>query len=367
MAENFDVVIIGGGPGGASSALLLDQFGYKVCLVEKDDFPRFHIGESLLSMSLPLLRELNFLSVIESAGFLKKYGSVFIWGEPSRIINLGMPGHGYAWQVDRAKFDQLLLEECKKKVTVLRGKVKEVSQTTITVASPADRVLELRSPFVIDASGHARHVARTFGVEVIRHGYKRKAIFTRFSGCRLLEGQQSSHIVTEVTQDGWLWFIPLDSHGAASVGFVSTSRHITSKNLKSELLTQIKSSHLIQSLVPVNPCMIEPVRTQSYWNSIVSRPVINKRFFLSGDSLMFVDPLFSTGVHSSFFSGTLAARCIDATLSNGLDIGDVVRFYERKVRDYYNRTRSMIALLYSFGGETAPFWRLWKDHNDGIT
>lgn len=359
--KKFDVTVIGGGPSGCASALMLKKFGHNVCLIERSTFPRWHLGESLLSMSLPLLKEIGILKDIENSDFLKKYGSLFVWGPDLQIDELLMPGKGYAWQVERSRFDHIMYNRCKHEgIHVINGNVSnwikhgEDTLNVLEVNTKNEKIL-LASPYIIDASGATRFSAKKFGIHHRVNGLKRMAVYAQFPNVNRLEGKQRNHIISEATRDGWLWFIPLRDDGLTSIGFVGEAKKWQGQNPKDILFDQINKTQVINKLLKNKEVTFGPGR-QYYYNSVSVKPVINDNIFQVGDALMFVDPLFSTGVHSGLYTGTLAARCIDALITKKIEKDEIIQYYKNSTRTYYNRTNTLITSIYLLGKNTIGKW-----------
>src|SRR5919198_858065 len=188
MRDAADVVVIGGGPAGSVAATLLADAGHRVLVLERERFPRYHIGESLLSATLPILDAVGATPAIERHGFLEKPGGTFLWGrqrEPWSFWFREDPGgRPHAWQVVRAEFDQLLLENARGQAAVI---------------------------------GSARALRRFDAF------FKNLAIFGYFRGAERLPGELANHILSAAFADGWFWYIPLHD-GTMSVGAVVDAR-----------------------------------------------------------------------------------------------------------------------------------------------
>jgi halogenation protein CepH len=354
-----DVVVIGGGPAGAAVATWLARTGHAVTLLERVRFPRHHIGESLLGMTMPLLHELGVDASLSEAGFVPKTGSLFRWN--GHTFRLGMPHPGHAYQVDRSRFDSMLLAHARANgvnvaerslVTALthdpHGRVSGVEHTDDT-GEPRT----MAASWVIDATGLAQFAARRESMPIDLDGQKRLAVSGYFATTARPAPPRETDIITEAVRDGWLWFIPL-SDEVVSVGFVTdTSQPWDSPAaaLADQIATSVLVRPLLRDAVPTKPASV-----LRYTNHIVDRPLMRDGLVIVGDAAMFVDPLFSTGVHGALYSARLASAAVRSATAGG-DEAALAAWYDRSVRAHYHRVRTMVWLLYAAHAGDSPFWR----------
>ena len=230
--QSVDVLVIGGGPGGSSAATLLARRGYRVVLLERDRFPRDHVGESLLPASVPVLKELGVLPLMESEGFLRKWGATMVWGRDDapwswyfRETNRSYP---HAYQVWRPRFDQILLDNASEAgVDVREGHaVSEIlwdKQTARGVryrTGSGDGVVD--AEFLVDASGQSGVIGHSLGLRRWDTFFRNLAAYGYYRGSERLPAPDETNIFIESYQGGWTWNIPL-ADGMASVGVVVDS------------------------------------------------------------------------------------------------------------------------------------------------
>src|SRR5262245_12433185 len=233
MTTRPDVVVIGGGPAGSVTATLLADAGVSVTLLERERFPRYHIGESLLSATLPILDTIGATPKIEAHGFLRKPGGTFQWGrqaEPWSFWFREDPGgRPYAFQVVRAEFDHLLLDNARDHGADVR---EEHAVTSVETGGPTPIVhgrradggeFRLAPRFLIDASGQQALIGRAGRLRRFNEFFKNLAIFGYFRGAERLPGELANHILSAAFADGWFWYIPLHD-GTMSVGAVVDAR-----------------------------------------------------------------------------------------------------------------------------------------------
>src|SRR5262245_24827954 len=221
MSEVYDAVVIGGGPGGSTVATTLSRAGRRVFVVEREKFPRFHVGESLLPFSLPILDRLGVHEKVRAAGFQQKYGA-FFWNEsngttrPVVFAEARDPNHPMAYQVKRADFDELLLRHsasCGAEVreeTVVDDVLFEGGRAKGVRIRPAagGASEEIHARIVVDASGQGALLSRKLGLRRFDPKLKRAALFAHYTGIRWPEGSRPGDILLPIDKGIWYWIIP---------------------------------------------------------------------------------------------------------------------------------------------------------------
>src|SRR6266404_3540597 len=235
MAQaTYDAVIIGGGPGGSAAATFLARGGRRVLLLEKEHFPRFHIGESLLPYNHRIFHEMGVMPAFESAGFTIKRGAQFLLGNGSKTLNLAFRNGRFtrettAFQVERATFDHLLLQharscgaEVREGWTVTKV-VNDTAQVAVQARAENGQTEEFRAGFLIDASGRANLTGNQQGLRVIHQHLKKVAVFGHFEGVPMDTGERAGDILIVRLENKWFWLIPI-SPRKVSVGCVMNQR-----------------------------------------------------------------------------------------------------------------------------------------------
>lgn len=377
-AEGFDVIVIGGGPGGSTVSTLTAQQGCRVLLLEREQFPRYQIGESLLPSTVHGIGKL--LGVEEklaAAGFVRKHGGTFRWGknpEPwtfSFAVSPQLAGPtSYAYQVERMKFDQILLQNAKDHGVQVRE-----SCTVVDIVSDQDRVRGVRyldadgtehtalASFVVDASGHRSRIHQHVGGE--RHYsefFRNLALFGYFEGGKRLPGPYSGNILSAAFDDGWFWYIPLSAE-LTSVGAVVHRQSASKVQGDPELALRnlIDACPLIKDyLAParrVTDGIYGELRVRkdySYCNTKFWRPGL----ILVGDAACFVDPVFSSGVHLATYSGMLAARSINSCQAGTVSEEEAFWEFERRYRREYGVFYEFLVAFYGMqASEQSYFWQ----------
>ncbi|PGR73101.1 hypothetical protein COC43_23115 [Bacillus thuringiensis] len=357
MKEFYDVVILGGGPAGAVTASFLAKEGHKVILLESMKFPRQHIGESLLAVSMPYLYELGLKDILKE-NYIKKLGTYFCWGKE---MFLGMPEPGYAYQVRRATFDSMLLKHC----CDLGVKVVEEAKLTDTFFEDGkilgvqyknkNNFYEVRCNHFVDASGQSKFLTRKLSLNITHNGPKRSALSAYFINVKKEPDPHAGDTITEATLDGWMWYIPLDND-ETSIGFVGDEIDTKKLNTNEFFMKQLNGTEKIKKLVEGATMSTSP-NVINYFNYIVEDKLWNKNYTIVGDAGFFVDPLFSTGVHGAVYSGYLAAKGISAVLKEEYKNEEVSLWYDKEIRQHYNRIQQTVNLLYGIGPGNTPFWK----------
>ena len=336
-----DVLVIGSGPGGATISALLAQRGRDVVMVEKSRHPRFHIGESLLPLNLPLFSQLGVAQEIEAIG-MPKCGGEFIspWHEQPVTFNFADAwdkSFPCAYQVRRSEFDQILFRNAMRRGAraVEQCRVTKVDfdarGATVTARHDDGHEQQWRTRFVVDASGRDTVLANQFGIKQRNKKHNSAAIFGHFSGARRLPGKAEGNITVFWFDHGWLWFIPL-SDGATSIGAVCWPYYMKSRKTSPE--------QFLLDTIALCPALSERLR-----NAQLSSPVTatgnyayqatrtgGENYLLLGDAFQFIDPVFSSGVFIAMHSAFAGADAIETCLDTPQKASAALRRYDKAMR-----------------------------------
>jgi flavin-dependent dehydrogenase len=347
--ERADVAIIGGGPGGSSTASFLAARGLSVAVFERETFPRFHVGESLMPATMLLLDELGVRPEIEAHGFQLKYGAAFVDEETGTAQTFYfLPGQkwpNYTYQVVRAEFDTILLEHARKRgATVHQPAVVEsvaFDPDGVTVTARAEgETITVRAAMLVDASGRDGFMASRYGERRRVPNLGKVALFSHFRGAKRGAGLEEGNIRIYVFKDGWCWWIPL-ANDITSVGTVCHARTVREwsgplEGLYDSMIARSRgASDNLAGAVRTMP--VQTAANFAYDNS----PVVADRFLAVGDAVAFVDPIFSGGVYIALRTGQLAAAAIAEAFA-------AKDFSRRRFSGYEKRVRRGLAPLFKF-------------------
>lgn len=369
----YDAVIIGGGPGGSTVATYLAKAGKRVVVVEKEHFPRFHIGESLLPYNRGLFEEMGVLPALEAAGFPTKRGAQFHVGNASKALKLVFSNgrftrHTSAFQVERAQFDHILLKHARGSGADVRegwtvsGYSYENakgtnSPTGVAVQARNDKgqTETLRGAFLIDASGRGNFTGNQEGLRVIHRHLKKVAVFGHFEGVVLEEGPSGGDTVIVRLEDKWFWVIPV-SATKVSVGCVMDQEELAkAKQPPAEVFNRLWRSSTAMRERLQNARLTGTVQTTSDF-SYYNRRLVGPRLLRIGDAAGFMDPIFSAGVYLAMYSGRLASRVVLDSLAAGDDGGARMMKYEKKIFSSMRLYWDMVERFY-----TRPFIELFME------
>ncbi|HEU5180017.1 MAG TPA: FAD-dependent oxidoreductase [Candidatus Polarisedimenticolia bacterium] len=358
-----DVAIIGGGPAGSTAAALLAAAGRDVVLFEKERFPRFHIGESLLPYNLDLFRRLGVLEALEGR-FVEKWGARLYCtdGSTNRYVEFKegfVPGHPYAFQVLRSEFDTMLLNNARAKGAQVHEATRVVEAAPsardgcrLTIRRADGTLSEETARFLLDASGRDAFMAGKRSLRDMTPHLRKAAVFAHYEGIPRGEGRYAGDIVMVVLRDGWIWMIPLPE-GRTSVGLVmegSTLRQLAlpPEKLLEEALRRAPAAHERVK----NARRVSEVYSASDY-SYECREIAGDGYLLLGDAAAFIDPIFSTGVWLAMSSGEMAADALHAALGTSPQAADlsprVFADFARKVRHHVRTYTRIVSRFYEPG------------------
>lgn len=333
----YDVAIVGGGPSGASAAMLAARAGLKVALLEKTRFPRFQIGESLLPLTWQLMRKWGILDGMARVPHVPKYGAEFGFGDGTETSvflfnNSFTGGVNETFNVARADFDDYLLGCAREAGAEIRdgcgvNAIERLDDSGVKLATDSGPVA---ARYLLDASGHATLVARHLGIRrpLPDEHLRKVAYFAHFEKVRRLPGRLAGCPTIVMSDEGWFWIIPLNQK-YASVGLV----------LKPEVAKSIDvpAKRILRWGIERCPLMRQRLRDAVGPEENIIRadfsyrcdPCAGPGYFLLGDAAAFLDPIFSTGVSVGMAGAEAAVDAVVAILRHGAD--------RRIRRDHYQR------------------------------
>jgi flavin-dependent dehydrogenase len=338
----YDALVVGGGPGGSSSASFLARANKRVLVLEKERFPRFHIGESLLPYNRRLFADMGVLETLEREGFPLKTGAQFHVGNGSKCLKLIFRNGRYtrestAFQVERARFDHLLLQHAQKSGAEVREgfpvtRFDNSSPDLVTVEGrdAAGQPQTFRARFLIDASGRGNFTGNQQGIRVVHPRLKKLSVFGHFAGVRLDDGEARGDTIIVRLEDKWFWIIPL-SMEKVSVGCVMDQAQFAALKQSPEQVFHgiVQSSAVLRERMH-NARIVSAMQTTGDF-SYRNQRFVDRRLIRVGDAAGFMDPIFSAGVYLAMVSGRLAAQAVIESLAAGDDGKKRLRGYERRV------------------------------------
>jgi len=336
-----EVLVIGAGPAGSTLAALLAERGRDVLLLEKDRHPRFHIGESLLPLNLPLFERLGVAAEVERIG-MPKLGAEFVspWHKQPVTFDFAQAldkSFSYAYQVRRSEFDQILFRNAVRKgARALEGcRVTAVEFTpegaAVTARLEDGAEQRWHTRFVVDASGRDTFLASKMGIKRRNRKHNSAAIYGHFTGAKRLPGKAEGNLTVFWFDHGWFWFIPL-ADGATSVGAVCWPYYMKTRTTSPD--------RFLLDTIALCPALAERLRdatltapataTGNY--SYVADRTMGRNYLMLGDAYTFIDPVFSTGVLLAMQGAFAGADTIETCLDRPAQADAALKSFDAMMR-----------------------------------
>ncbi len=329
-AIETDVAVIGGGPAGSTTATLIAQHGYRVQLFEREHFPRFHIGESLIPETYWVLKRLNMLEKMKASPFVKKHSVQFVGSsgklsEPFYFLEHKPHECSQTWQVLRSEFDKLMLDNAREHgvevhegTRVLDVRFSHQRATGLRIMHEDGSEREIRARVVVDASGQSTLIANRFKLRVADPDLKKGALWTYYEGAYRDTGRDegATLVLQTAGKKGWFWYIPLHNN-IVSVGVVAAFEYLFNGRGDHETIyrEELDRCPAVKERVSIGKRVTGFYATKDY--SYRSRQTAGDGWVLVGDAFGFLDPLYSSGVLLALKSGQLAADAVSEGLAKG--------------------------------------------------
>ena len=369
-ATHYDAIIIGGGPAGSTAGALLAEKGRRVLILEREKFPRYHIGESLMPFCWFTLQRLGVLGEMDRIAYTKKYSVQFVTpdgrqSQPFYFFQHYDHPSAVTWQVERAEFDLMLLDNARargaevRELTPVQRLIKDDTGRTIGVEAigPDGEKLTFSAPMTIVCSGREQVATAREGWRIKDPQLNKLAIWTYYRGAKRDPGiDEGNTTVAYVEGRGWFWYIPMRDD-IVSVGIVADKDYLfsESKDPAAILAREIGRNAWIADHLSIGEQFGEYWVTSEF--SYRSRHCAADGLLLAGDAFAFLDPVFSSGVFLALKSGEMAADAVDAALTAGDTSGARFADYGEKLCVGIENMRK---LVYAFYDRNFSFGRMLK-------
>lgn len=379
-SDSFDTIIIGAGPAGSAAAALLAEKGLRVAVLEREKFPRYHIGESLLPFTCYPLQRLGLLDRMRQSEFVKKYSVQFVSpsgkaSQPFYFSTRYEPGVAQTWQVLRSEFDLMLMENARAKgahvleETSVQELLQEEGRTVgVRIQPRSGTSQELRAPMTLDCSGRDAFVPTRLNWRVREPKLNKVAVWTYYRGAHRDPGLDAgATTVAYVPEKGWFWYIP-QHRDLISVGVVAEGKYLTRDGVrepKDIFLREIEQNAWIKQHL-AGGVQTGPYRLTSEF-SWRSRYCAADGLLVAGDAFGFLDPVFSSGVMLALKSGVMAADAIHAAFEARDFSAERFTEYGRVLREGLENMRKLVYAFYDRGFSFRTLTNKYPDLAGDIT
>jgi flavin-dependent dehydrogenase len=356
---NFDTIVIGAGPAGSAASAILAERGLRVLVLEREKFPRYHIGESLLPFTSFPLKRLGLLEKMRQSAFVKKYSAQFVSqsgkaSQPFYFSTRYEPDVAQTWQVLRSEFDQILMENSRSKgatvleETTVQELIQEDGRTLgVKARTKSGETLEFRAPMTLDCSGREAFVPTRLNWRVREPKLNKVAVWTYYRGALRDPGiDAGATTIAYVPEKGWFWYIP-QHNDMVSVGVVAEGKYLSRDGVrdpKDIFNREIEQNQWIKDHLACGTQVGAHFITSEY--SFRSRYCASDGLLLAGDAFGFLDPVFSSGVMLALKSGVMAADAIYAAYEAQDFSAERFTEYGRVLREGLENMRKLVYAFY---------------------
>nr|XP_061812155.1 1H-pyrrole-2-carbonyl-[peptidyl-carrier protein] chlorinase-like [Nerophis lumbriciformis] len=380
-SNSYDAVVIGAGPAGSTAATLVAMAGHRVLQLERESFPRFKVGESLIPATNDVLDRLGMLDQLREGRFVEKHSVQFFAGDgragqPFYFRETDPSSRSQTWQVLRSEFDQMLLDngrrhgvEAHDGVTVKQVRFDEADRAVGVEAKFADgETRQIDARVVIDASGQRALIARKLGLRVQDECLRMASIFTHFEGGQRDPGidEGATLICHTEGSKSWLWYIPMPDN-MVSVGVVGPIPHLIQGRQgdpQKVLDEEIARCPGVKPRLEGARQALEVKVLNDF--SYVSRQLAGDGWVLAGDAFGFLDPMYSTGVLLALKSGEMAGDAVATALDAEDTSAARLATFESKLRGGLSAFRRLVFAFYSPEFSFGKFLKRHPEHRAGV-
>ncbi|MCA8994278.1 MAG: tryptophan 7-halogenase [Planctomycetaceae bacterium] len=375
--DQYDVVVIGGGPAGATVSTILAEYGHDVLVLERSTIPRFHVGESLIPETYWVLDRLGLVPQLKASAYPKKFSVQFVsdgWKESAPFYFDMMNPHesSQTWQVERADFDKMLIDNA-----VAKGVTVRTQAQVLEVTFEGDRATGVRvklgassrnvaAKVVVDCSGNSAFLCNRLGLRVGDPLLQKGTVWSYFKGALRDEGRDEGATIILQTEDkkSWFWYIPLRDD-VVSIGCTGNMQYMFPKGSSPEATFERELERcpaLQKRLENATRCM-DFFTTRDY--SYRSKQAAGDGWVLCGDAFSFVDPVYSSGVFLALKCGEIVADNTHAALVEGDTSGERLGIWRDDYAKGVENFRKLVYAFYTPGFSFGDFMREhpgYKDH-----
>jgi len=380
MRADYDVIVMGGGPAGSTTAALVAERGHRVLLVERDEFPRLHVGESLMPETYWTFKRLGVLDRLKASTAPKKFSVQFV----SHTGKASTPFYFFkhrdhecsqTWQVVRSEFDQMLLENAAEKGAQCRlgwralDVVFDGSRAKgVKLQGPDGETETINVTVVVDATGQQALVANRLGIRTVNEKLRKASIWGHFVGARRDSGVDEGATIILHTKDKkcWFWFIPL-AGDLASIGVVGDVDWILKRGATPEQVFEEELARCPAMVQRLSAARREgPLKVLRDFSYLARQPA-GDGWVLVGDALGFLDPVYSSGVFLALKSGEMAADAIHDGLSEGDTSGERLGAWGPKFFKGMGLLRKLVEAFYVEEFSFGQFMKAYPEHRGRLT